>query len=142
MRVLVTPINNPEGTITKILKNFNIQLEGKKVFVKINAVDFRRGSYTSPKTIAAAIDSLYNLGADKVFVMENSTQGNFTRLVFKVTGIIDVIKEKGAKAIYLDEEKSVRVKIGEYEVDFPKVVYNIINDDSSFYLQSLRRLRP
>jgi len=43
MRVLVTPINNPEETITKILKNFNIQLEGKKVFVKINAVDFRRG---------------------------------------------------------------------------------------------------
>jgi len=53
--------------------------------------------YTSPEVIAAAIDVMNNAGANKVYVMENSTQGNITRLIFKVTGIGKILKERGVK---------------------------------------------
>lgn len=39
--------------------------------------------------------------------MENSTQCNFTRLVFEITGYADICRKTGARPIYLDEDKSV-----------------------------------
>jgi uncharacterized protein (DUF362 family) len=135
-KVVIAPIDTPEKTLKTLFNEFGLQLKDKDVFVKINAVDFRKGCYTSPEIIGASIDVLYELGANKIFVIENSTQGNFTRLVLKVTGIEDVVKERGAKVIYLDEEKSVKVKIGKFEVDFPKILYeNLVESrESSFYL--------
>jgi len=58
-------------------------------------------------------------------VIENSTQGNFTRLVFHVTGIIKIIKKNEATPLYLDEQKSIKVSIGRdgHQVDFPKILY-------------------
>ena len=62
-------------------------VKGKAVFIKINGIDFRKQCYTSPEVISAAIDVMKDAGANKIYVMENSTQGNITRLIFKVTGI-------------------------------------------------------
>ena len=133
-RVMVVPVGGAE-TVRRLLGEFNVSLRGRRVFIKVNAVDFRKGCYTSPEAIGAAVDAAYELGASEVLVMENSTQGNFTRLVFRVTGIADVLKRKGAKPIYLDEERSVRVKVGELQVKLPKVVYkSLIEDRDGFYL--------
>jgi len=111
-----------------------VDLTGRDAYIKVNAVDFRKGCYTSPRIIAEIIKALYKLGAEKVYVMENSTQGNFTRLVFRVTGIERVVRDCGAKPMYLDEEKAVKVEIGDFCVDFPKIVYEEIVNGDSFYL--------
>ncbi len=73
-----------------------------------------------------------------IYVMDNSTQGNFTRLVFNVTGINNVIKRNGAKLLYLDECKSLKITIGrnKYQVDFPKILYEHLVEkrENTFYL--------
>ena len=139
-RVSLVPLEGDvEKTVEALLTEYKVDPE-EEAFVKINAVDFRKGCYTSPEIIEATIKALKNLGAGKVYVMENSTQGNFTRLVFKVTGIGRAIKKAGGKPIYLDEEKSVKVEIGDFKVDFPKIVYESIVEGGSFYL-SLPKLK-
>ncbi len=137
MEVLVERFDdkNRDETIRKILNHFRLDVAGKNVYIKINAVDFRKGCYTTPETVGAVIDALHDAGARKIYVMENSTQGNFTRLVFKVTGIAEVIREKGARPLYLDEEKSVKICIGEFEVDFPRVIYReLITERRGVYI--------
>ena len=111
-------------------------VKDKTVFIKINGIDFRKQCYTSPEVISAAIDVMKDAGAGKVYVMENSTQGNITRLIFKVTGIDRIITERGAKAIYLDEQKPVEVSIGGSKIKFPKILYDnlIVNRKDNFYL--------
>ena len=111
-------------------------VKDKKVFIKINGIDFRKQCYTSPEVISAAIDVMKDAGANKIYVMENSTQGNITRLIFKVTGIDRIITERGAKAIYLDEQKPVEVSIGGSKIKFPKILYDnlIVNRKDNFYL--------
>jgi len=86
-----------EDSSGPILKDSN------EVYLKPNGIDFKKHTYTSPKVLEAVILYLKERGAE-VFVMENSTQGNFTRLVFAVNGYKEVCEKTGAKIIYLDEE--------------------------------------
>jgi len=70
----------------------------------VNGIDFKKHSFTSPKVLEATIKYLKNKGA-KVFVMENSTQANMTRIVFAINGYKDICERTGAEIIYLDEEE-------------------------------------
>jgi len=142
-RVVIREIDeDPKDTILHIFEEFenvgNKLSKSERVFIKINAVDFRKGCYTSPEILDAAIRAIREHGVRRIYVMDNSTQGNFTRLVFHATGIIDVVKKNGAKPLYLDEEKSIKVSIGGngYEVDFPRVLYEALikNREGNFYL--------
>jgi len=69
----------------------------------VNGIDFKKHSFTSPKVLEATIKYLKNKGA-KVFVMENSTQANMTRIVFAINGYKEICERTGAEIIYLDEE--------------------------------------
>ncbi len=71
--------------------------------IKVNAVDFRPNTFTDPDALRAMIRVLRKAGAKRVYVIENCTQGNFTRLVFRVSGIERAAKEEGALPVYLDE---------------------------------------
>lgn len=73
------------------------------VFLKVNGIDFKPHVYTSPEVVEAVINYFYKEGAKKVYVIENSTQGNFTRLVFEITGMKKVCRKTGAIPVYLDE---------------------------------------
>jgi uncharacterized protein (DUF362 family) len=75
----------------------------KEVYVKVNGISFNKHTFTSPEVLGAVIEYLNEQGA-KVFVMENSTQANLTRLVFKLTGYKEICDKLGANIIYLDEE--------------------------------------
>ncbi len=83
--------------IEPILKSSN------EVYIKVNGIDFKKHTYTSPEVLEAVIKYLKSIGAD-ISVMENSTQANFTRMVFTLNGYKDVCEKTGAKIIYLDEE--------------------------------------
>jgi len=84
-------------------KSGQILKSSKEVYIKVNGIDFHRHSYTSPEVLEAVIEYLKDIGA-KVYVMENSTQGNMTRIVFAITGYKEICDKTGAKIIYLDEE--------------------------------------
>ncbi|MFX1573215.1 MAG: DUF362 domain-containing protein [Promethearchaeota archaeon] len=74
-----------------------------EVYIKVNGIDFKKHAYTSPEVLEAIILYLKEIGAE-VYVMENSTQANFTRIVFAINGYKEVCERTGAKIIYLDEE--------------------------------------
>lgn len=75
----------------------------RDVYLKVNGIDFKPHVYTSPDVVAAVVGYFKAGGARNVYVMENSTQGNFTRLVFEITGMKQMCQETGAIPVYLDE---------------------------------------
>jgi uncharacterized protein (DUF362 family) len=74
-----------------------------KVFIKVNGVDFKRHVYTSPEVVATVVQYFFEQGARQIYVIENSTQGNITRLVFEITGMKKMCEKTGAIPVYLDE---------------------------------------
>jgi uncharacterized protein (DUF362 family) len=147
--VAVTPIGeNIEAAVREIFTSFGgaEALLGRRedVFIKVNAVDFKPYCFTDPAVLAAVIRLLRHAGARHVYVMENCTQGNFTRLVFRVSGLEKAAKEAGAKPIYLDEGRQVEVTLPTlgYPVHVSRWVKERLMDgrNSSFYL-SLPKLK-
>ena len=116
-----------EEVFSHLKKTGPILKSSKEVYIKVNGIDFKKHAFTSPEVLKAVIEHLNNLGA-KVYVMENSTQANLTRIVFEITGFKDVCEKTGAKIIYLDEEetKTFEFKGKPSAVDDPKG-YNLKN---------------
>ena len=79
------------------------------VYLKVNGVDLKKYAYTSPDVIREVIVYFKSQGAKDIYVIENATQGNITRLVFAVTGIEKVCRDTGAIPVYLDETGAVPV---------------------------------
>ena len=77
----------------------------KNVYIKVNGIDFQKHCYTSPEVLEVVIEYLKDLGAN-VYVIENSTQANMTRIVFALNGFKEVCERTGVKSIYLDEEET------------------------------------
>ena len=92
-----------EEIFSHLEKSGSILKSSKEVYIKVNGIDFKKHTYTSPEVLEAVILYLKEIGAD-VNVMENSTQANFTRIVFAINGYKEVCEKTGAKIIYLDEE--------------------------------------
>jgi len=106
-------------------------------YIKVNAIDFKPYCFTSLEVTGEVIDYCVRAGAERVFLMENSTQGNFTRLVFEVAGFTRLAKEHGAEPLYLDEggEATVRLPRMGYDVHVSKRVKHIIDKrDSVTYI--------
>jgi uncharacterized protein (DUF362 family) len=108
-----------------------------EVYVKVNAIDFKPFCYTSTAVTGAVIDYCRQAGAERVFLMENATQGNFTRLVFHVARFDELARECGATPLYLDEGKQAKISLPHmgYDVRVSKHVKHIIdNRDSVCYI--------
>ncbi len=78
-----------------------------EVFIKPNGIDGQPYCYTRPEFVEAVIRYWNGHGAKKVYLFENSTQSNATRLVYAVTGYDRVCRRTGAVPVYLDEDKTV-----------------------------------
>jgi uncharacterized protein (DUF362 family) len=81
------------------------------IYVKPNAVHFAPHTYTAPAVLEALLAYLRDHGYTRLAVMESATAGNFTRLVFKVTGYADICRRYGAEPVYLDEGPTVEVDL-------------------------------
>lgn len=89
----------------------NLLLKSSKdVYIKVNGIDSKPYAYTRPEVVEAVIKYFQSIGARKVYLMENSTQANYTRIVFEVVGYAKICRRTGAKPIYLDEQKSVTLE--------------------------------
>ncbi|MFZ5571746.1 MAG: DUF362 domain-containing protein [Thermodesulfobacteriota bacterium] len=81
----------------------------RDVYIKVNGVGPEPNVYTDPEVLRAVIVYFKDCGARSIHVLENCTQANFTRLVFKGTGYDRVCRETGAIPVYLDETAAVPV---------------------------------
>lgn len=103
------------------------------VFVKINGVDHKKHAYTDPAVLGAVIRYFRGRGANTVYVLENCTQGNITRLVFRKTGMARVCRETGAVPVYLDETGAVPVYLEGLEAfaDISEFVYTHLMENAA-----------
>lgn len=81
--------------------------ESGEVFIKPNGIDGQPYCYTRLELVEAVIEYWNEHKAKKVYLFENSTQSNATRLVYAVTGYDKICRRTGAKPVYLDEDKTV-----------------------------------
>ena len=81
----------------------------KDVYIKVNAVGLEPNVYTDPELLRQTILYFQKCGARTIYVIENCTQANFTRLVFKAIGYLKICKETGAVPVFLDETPSVPI---------------------------------
>jgi uncharacterized protein (DUF362 family) len=79
------------------------------VYIKPNAIDSKPYSHTRVELVEAVIKYWKENGARKIYLFENCTQSNFTRMVFSLTGYSDICKKYGVREVYLDEEKNTRL---------------------------------
>jgi len=125
----------------------------KNVYIKVNGIDFHKHCYTSPEVLEVVIEYLKDLGAN-VYVMENSTQANMTRIVFALNGFKEVCERTGVKSIYLDEEDtktfefrgkpSVKDDPKGYNLKtfrFPMTIVNIMENRESITYINLPKLK-
>lgn len=128
------------GAVARVMDQHGVaETIGEKhdVYVKVNAIDSKPYCYTSTEVTGAVIDYCRAAGAKRVFLMENATQGNFTRLVFHIAGFEKVAREHGATPLYLDEGKQVPIMLPRmgYEVKVSEHVKRIIdNRDRACYI--------
>ena len=62
------------------------------VYIKPNGVHFTPYTHTDPAVLEALLAYLRDHGYTRLAVMESSTGGNFTRLVFRVAGYADLCR--------------------------------------------------
>jgi len=94
---------------SNLMKTEPILKSSKEVYIKVNGIDFKKHAYTSPELLKEVILYLKDKGA-KIYVMENSTQANMTRIVFAINGFKEVCESTGTEIIYLDEEDTETFK--------------------------------
>ncbi len=113
-----------------------IPRSGGTIYIKPNAVHFTPHSYTHPDVLAALLAYLRDHGYRRLAVMESSTGGNFTRLVFRINGYARLCRRYGAKALYLDEGPTVEVDLcDDSRIRVSRVLAdNIINRGQNFYI--------
>lgn len=113
----------------------------EKVFIKVNAVYFHPHLHTSVSLIESVVEYIRGIDPQKrIRFVENCTQGNFTRLCFNTIGLEALARKLRVRCLYLDEEKSLKVKMGEGDselsVRFPIILHEnlILNRDKNLYL--------
>lgn len=87
----------------------NLLRSSRNVYIKVNGVGPEPYVYTDPAVLRETILYFQACGARTIYVLENCTQANFTRLVFEGAGYIKVCKDTGAVPVYLDETAAVPV---------------------------------
>jgi uncharacterized protein (DUF362 family) len=116
----------------------------KDVYIKVNAVGLEPNVYTDPEVLRQTILYFQKCGARGIYVIENCTQANFTRLVFKAIGYLKICRETGAIPVFLDETPSVPIFLEGIEefIDISRFVFErlIENGTKNLYL-SLPKLK-
>ena len=136
------------GAVSKIFDHFSggskMLRSSRDVYIKVNAVGLEPNVYTDPEVLRETILYFQKCGANNIYVIENCTQANFTRLVFHAIGYQRICKETGAIPIYLDETESVPIFLQGLEefIDISQFAFErlIEKREENFYL-SLPKLK-
>jgi len=116
-RTMRAEVNNVVGELFDTLGGKSLLRSSGDVYIKPNAVEARPYSHTRPEVVESAIRYWFDAGARRVFLIENSTQCTYTRLVFELTGYKAVCKRTGATPVYLDEDRTVKLRFSDDSLD-------------------------
>ncbi|HSW36515.1 MAG TPA: DUF362 domain-containing protein [Candidatus Limnocylindrales bacterium] len=120
-------------------------LKGRtRVWIKINAIDCRPETYTSPAVLETVIEVLKNYGIKNITVVENCTQGNFTRLVFAATELGPVCRRQGVRTLFLDEGPVEECELPglSQKARFPRVIIDeLCRDKREVFFLNLPRMK-
>ncbi len=138
LREALDDIFAPHGGVERVIPKDG----SNTVYIKPNGIHFTPHTHTDPAALDALLAYLRDHGYRRLAVMESCTGGNFTRLVFKVTGYADICRRYGAEPIYLDEGPTVRVDLCDgTRARIPRRLHDeIVHRDGDFYL-SLPKLK-
>ncbi len=103
---LITEIRSAVKEIFDSMSGKDLIKSSGDVYIKPNGIDAKPYCFTRQEVVKAVIEYWFDAGAKNVYLMENSTQANYTRIVFESNGYKKVCRETGAIPIYLDEEKT------------------------------------
>lgn len=112
---MVKDIHQSVNAIFDELGGPSLLKTSKDVYIKPNAVDAQAYSHTRVEVLRAVVNYWKKAGARKIFLFENATQANYTRVVFKATGYKKLCKQTGTIPVYLDEESSATLAFGGQE---------------------------
>lgn len=102
---MVRAVRRAVADIFDQLGGASLLKESGQVYIKPNAVDAKPYSHTRVEVLREIIDYWKRAGARRIFLFENATQANFTRLVYRAAGYTRLCRETGAVPVFLDEEK-------------------------------------
>ena len=130
---LVNAKRDLPGTVERVMDEHGVGdiIKAKpEVYVKVNAIDFKPYCFTSLEVTGAVLDYCHRAGAEQLYLMENATQANFTRLVFYVAGFEDLARRHQATPLYLDEGRQAPVTLPHmgYDVHVSERVKRIIDE--------------
>ncbi len=104
---MVDAVNEGVASILDELGGSSLLKSSGRVYIKPNGIDAKAYCHTRTEVVEAVIRYWFEAGAEQVFLMENSTQSNYTRIVYEVNGYRDICRRTGAVPVYLDEERPV-----------------------------------
>ncbi len=105
----------------------------RDVYIKVNAVGLESYVYTDPEVLRQTIIYFQKCGARTIYVIENCTQANFTRLVFQAIGYLKICKETGAIPVFLDETPAIPIFLEGIEefIDISRFVFERLIEKSA-----------
>jgi uncharacterized protein (DUF362 family) len=112
------------------------------VFIKMNNVAQFDSSMTNPEVVLSIVKIIKEASVKpkNIYIMDNCTEGYFSRLNFKIDNLDKNLKKLGAKPLYLDEKKSIDIdfngKVHNKSVPIPRILYEnlIANKDENTYI--------
>jgi uncharacterized protein (DUF362 family) len=121
----------PHGGVKAVIPQ-----NGGAVYIKPNGIHFAPHTFTDPAVLEALLAYLRDHGYARLAVMEGCTGGNFTRLVFQITGYADICRRYGAEPVYLDEGPTIAVDLRDgTRAHIARRLYaEIVNRGNNFYL--------
>ena len=118
-------------TLSRGIKLFRLDLNGKVVLLKPNLVEFDPNAVinTHPAVVEAAIDSFKSLGAREVIVAEGPAHRRDTEFLVQASGLYGVIREHRARYVDLNTDDVRHTKLRSHftrlkELYLPETLYN------------------
>lgn len=93
------------------LKDYNLNLHGKRVVLKPNLVEYNsaRTINTNPMMVAAALDAFRSIGAKEVIVADGPGHQRDTEMLLELSGLEEALKSAKAKFVDLNLDNIYRV---------------------------------
>ena len=116
-RVAILPASSYTGplaqTILDGLKLCGLDVEGRRVVLKPNLVEFEAASpiNTHPAVIAAAIDAFRTRGAREVVVAEGPGHRRDTEQIVIASGLYEVLRERRVRFVDLNEDEVLPLQL-------------------------------
>ena len=101
---MVEEIRRAVGSICDSQGGASLLRSSGDVYIKPNGIDAKPYAFTRPEVVETVVRYWQDAGARQVYLIENSTQANCTRLVFEAAGYRGLCRRTGATPVYLDEE--------------------------------------